>query len=330
MKALFITNAGPDIGGGHLSRCLALSQALESRGVACSWILNENALPQASALGMEGIIFLRDIFCRESINMAQEADFVIVDSYLAPRDFFRGIARTVKLVAIDDLNDRGAEFFASVVVNYGFGASRELYGSPSPECRYLLGPGYALLRKEYWTLVPEDGGDVLFVPGAADVAGTALDIAGWWGEAHPPVAIALGPLVPESRCRAVSKIARGRGNVKIFRAPDDFPAMLSRAGFVICTASVTAYEALAMKKKTAVFFVAANQDRLGGLLAGMGAAYNIGKWGSSSREKIGDAISFVPDETVLRGIVNPRGAVRCAQEIISACGGRQSLRGTRF
>ena len=314
MKALLITNAGPDIGGGHLSRCLALSQALAARGVVCSWVFNENALPQAGALGMEGIIYLRDIFCRESINIAQEADFVVVDSYLAPVDFFSGISRAAKLVVIDDLHDRGAEFFASVVINYGFGASGELYGSL--DCRYLLGPSYALLRKEYWTLEPEDGRNVLFVPGAADVAGTALDIASWWSEAHPPLAIALGPLVPESRCRAVNEIAGGRGNVRIFRSAADFPAILSRAGSVICTASVTAYEALAMRKKTAVFFVAANQDKLGGLLAGMGAAYNIGKWGSSSREEIENAISFVPDGTVLRGIVNPRGAVRCAQEVI--------------
>jgi spore coat polysaccharide biosynthesis predicted glycosyltransferase SpsG len=314
MKAVFITNAGPDIGGGHLSRCLALAQALELRGTSCSWILNEGAAPQSSALGIEEKSFLKDIFCRESVKVASGADFAVVDSYAATAGFFRDIAEVTRLVAIDDLHDGAPELYADAVINYGFGASGELYSSQN--CRYLLGPRYALLRKEYWTLLPEEGSDVLFVPGAADVAGTAFDMARWWSAAYPPLTIVLGPLVPVSRRKAVSEIARGRGNIKILNAPDDFPAILSRAKFVICTASVTAYESLAMEKKTALFCVAANQDKLGGLLDEMGVAYNIGGWRGASREKIEDALLFSPGGTALRGIVNPRGAIACAEELL--------------
>jgi spore coat polysaccharide biosynthesis predicted glycosyltransferase SpsG len=314
MNAVFITNAGPDIGGGHLSRCLALAQALELRGASCSWILNEDAAPQSAALGIDGAFFLKDIFCRESVAVASGADFAVVDSYDANADFFRDIAIATRLVAIDDLRDRGAWLYADAVINYGFDAPKGLH--PPEDCRCLLGPTYALLRKEYWTLAPEEGSYVLFVPGAADVAETALDMAAWWREGLPELAIALGPLVSPSRAEAVRETASAAGNVKILHAPGEFPAILSRAKFVICTASVTAYEALAMEKKTAVFFVAANQDKLGGLLEEMGAAYNIGEWRVASREKIERALSFSPGGTVLRGIVNPRGAIACAEELL--------------
>ena len=58
MKAAFITHAGPDIGGGHLSRCFALSRALGRFGVESVWIVNEGARSQAAALGVVGAVYL--------------------------------------------------------------------------------------------------------------------------------------------------------------------------------------------------------------------------------------------------------------------------------
>ncbi|MDR3255886.1 MAG: hypothetical protein LBT31_10010 [Synergistaceae bacterium] len=320
MRAVFITNAGENIGGGHLSRCLALSQALETFGVGASWILNDGALVQAEKNALRDAVFFGDPFSSGAVVRQNSfcGDFFVVDSYLPGADFYRELSGKGPLVAIDDLSDRGVERCASAVINYGIGASRGMYES-SP-ARFILGPRYALLRRDYWNLEPETGEYVFFVPGAADVLNAAETAIGLWEKVLPMLVVALGPLVPGDRRARVTRAAEGRANVSVLSDPPNFPSLLANAGAVFCSASVTAYEALAMRKKTAVFSVAQNQDGLGGILRRLMAAYDIGDWKGVSRGKIRDALAFCPDGAVLDGLVNGRGALECAAELVRLFG----------
>jgi spore coat polysaccharide biosynthesis predicted glycosyltransferase SpsG len=302
-----------------LSRCFALSQALAARGAESSWILNEDARVQAESVGLENAVFLNDPFSDLAAGFFDDADFAVVDSYIPKTGFYGEIAARTKLVAIDDLHDRGVERFSSVLVNYSIGARREFYDSD--RCKYLLGPRYALLREEYWSMAPEDGDYVLFVPGAADVAGSAAVAAAVWRGGMCRLVIALGPLVSEARIEETMRAAEGKDNVKILAPPRDFAKLLAGAGFVICTASVTAYEALAMRKRVAVFSAAGNQLGLGGILSGMGAACDMGSSGDITSDSLEDALRFVPKRGVGDGLVNPRGALDCALEILRALNG---------
>ena len=99
--------------------------------------------------------------------MIEGASFVLVDSYIPEASFYEAVSKKNRLAVIDDLSDRGVERYSSVVINYGIVASMGGYG-PS-EARFLLGPRYTPLRREYWDLEAADGGYVLLVPGAADL-----------------------------------------------------------------------------------------------------------------------------------------------------------------
>jgi spore coat polysaccharide biosynthesis predicted glycosyltransferase SpsG len=168
-------------------------------------------------------------------------------------------------------------------------------------------------------LEPSGGDYALFVPGAADVLGCSEVIIEWWPSDGPELIVVLGPLVPECRRSNAWAALSGRKNIKILCDPGDFAHILSGAGFVICTASVTAYEALAMEKWTAVFSVAPNQDGLGATLAGLGAAYDLGGWEGMSAAKLVDAISFKP-ALALKGFVSKDGAILCADELLKLLG----------
>jgi spore coat polysaccharide biosynthesis predicted glycosyltransferase SpsG len=133
--------------------------------------------------------------------------------------------------------------------------------------------------------------------------------------------IALGPLVPAQRLEAVREISLGRGNVEILHNASDFPLLLSRARLVICTASVTAYEALAMEKRTAVFSVAPNQGSFGERLARMGVALDLGDWNGIGRDDIYGALSYEPDARPLKGLVKRDGALLCARRLLGLLGG---------
>lgn len=220
----------------------------------------------------------------------------------------------MKVVAIDDLHDRGVERFAEVVINYGIGAKPWFY-APT-RCRLLLGPAYALLRREYWDAKPRKGRGVLFVPGASDVLGCSKDMIGLWRPEWPRLTVALGALVPEGERRVAARAAENCRNVNVLSAPSDFPSLLADAEMVVCSASVTAYEALAMQKRLAVFSAASNQEGLGRKLSRIGAAYDLTDWKSVNAGMISEALDFSPQRGVLENLVRKDGAMRCAQELL--------------
>jgi spore coat polysaccharide biosynthesis predicted glycosyltransferase SpsG len=319
MKSLFITNAGPNIGGGHLSRCFALSCALNTLGVDSRWILNDAARPQAAALGITDASYLRDPFSDECLPARESADFAVADSYIPGADFYIRVSERMPLVVVDDLHDRGLERFADILINYGIGANRRLYGD-APR-KFLLGPRYALLREEYWRLRPKDGDYTLFTAGASDVLNCSADISSLWRTDMGRLIVVLGPLISEETKLRVLRETSGKRGVEVLAAPDNFASLLARAGFVISSASVTAYEALSLEKKLAVFTAAANQRGFGEILSGIGAAYDLGDWQDVNTESIRDALKFSPNKDTLKGLVNKRGACVCAGEIVKVLGG---------
>jgi spore coat polysaccharide biosynthesis predicted glycosyltransferase SpsG len=319
MKSLFITNSGPDIGGGHLSRCFALSRALTTLGVSSGWVLNDAARPQAEALGITDASYLPGPFSGEYLPACGSADFAVADSYIPDADFYARVSERMPLVVIDDLHESGAERFADILINYGIGASRSPYGAA--RCKLLIGPRYTLLREDYWELDPAEGEYVMFAPGASDAAGSAPTVAGWWRSDWGRLVTALGPLTPGEVIAETRWAASGKNNVEILISPPRFPYILANAGRVICSASVTANEALAMEKPVAVFSAAENQRGLGKILECRGVAYDLGNWSEVTPDSIEAAIAFSPNRAALRGLVNKRGALVCAGDIVKILGG---------
>jgi spore coat polysaccharide biosynthesis predicted glycosyltransferase SpsG len=165
-------------------------------------------------------------------------------------------------------------------------------------------------------MVPVEGDYVMFAPGSADVMGSAAILAEWWSGDMGRLSIVLVPLVPKKRVENTFHAVLGKKNIKILVAPRNFASLLAGARFAICSASVTAYEALALEKRTAVFSAADNQRGLGEILSGVGAAYCLGDWPSVTPASIIEATRFLPRRGVLRGLVNKRGALASANDIL--------------
>jgi predicted glycosyltransferase len=60
-----------------------------------------------------------------------------------------------------------------------------------------------------------------------------------WGEDLLPLRAVLGPRVDPERAERLAAAAQDRRNVRILRAPADFPVLLATAEIVVCTSSVT-------------------------------------------------------------------------------------------
>jgi len=384
---LFLTHGGSRIGGGHLSRCLALAGAFEELGVPCLWAVDPESralLPEGAvaldreedpfALGAEHLrSLLFGVPSRFSLRSsegdgASEAPGssarpgrgirgILVDSYAPSLEWLRILAGKTPLVVIDDDRSRPVERVARVLINYnlnaeeipygesGWGEVRGAGGAP----RLLLGPRYALIRPEVARLVqsrplPRDGGMegggslasppksverifprgngggrsgtrfVLLVSGGADAAGVTEEVVRGWEEDLLPLRAVLGPRVAPERAERLMAEARGRENVRVLRAPADFPALLAEAELVACTSSVTAYEALALGRRLIVFQTAENQAGIGRKIGRMGWGIDLGRWGTGSCEGLRAAVRRPPD--VPPPLVNPQGALEVAREVL--------------
>lgn len=103
-------------------------------------------------------------------------------------------------------------------------------------------------------------------------------------------------------------------NLSFLRDPPDLPERMSRAGAVLCTSSVTSYEAISLRKPLVVFQTADNQLAIGREIERRGLGLNLGRWGEWGPEELRQALENLPPAPA--AAVNPRGAKRAAAELL--------------
>ena len=92
MKVIILTEGGKNIGFGHITRCSALYQAFEEKGIIPEFIVN----------GDDSILDLLSDKRHQIFNWIEKkeylfdyiknADIVIIDSYLAEKDIYERIS----------------------------------------------------------------------------------------------------------------------------------------------------------------------------------------------------------------------------------------------
>lgn len=177
MKLLIRADASPQIGTGHVRRCLALADQAANRGwTVCFAIRNPDAntiqLVHNSGHSVRALLtdtvtgrptnktvvkhahwlsVPQELDAEETAMFADEirADWVVVDHYALDIEWHRIVRKHCQnIMVIDDLADR--DFDCSLLLDQNLGAREKAYGERvHSECKYLFGPNYALLRQEF-------------------------------------------------------------------------------------------------------------------------------------------------------------------------------------
>lgn len=150
MKVIILTEGGRGIGFGHITRCLALRAAFAKEGIPVTLVVCGDASVKKQFGTQLDLIFN---WLKEPERLAQtlrHASIVIVDSYLAPIEFYKKIAKSILVpVYLDDY--RRLPYPRGIVVNGSTGADKFHYPQQSGKT-YLLGSRYALLRQDFWRI----------------------------------------------------------------------------------------------------------------------------------------------------------------------------------
>jgi len=165
MRAHILTEGGGPLGFGHITRCLALGQALNCRGVTVKYHIN----------GEKPVLDLVRGFKAVSENWLDrlplvlegmaDADLIVVDSYEAAHDDYLEIADSgATAVYIDDTCR--LSYPPGIVLN-GTVYAGSLPYPESDDLLYLLGPDHILLRMPFWntgTATIKERGNLVMIP----------------------------------------------------------------------------------------------------------------------------------------------------------------------
>jgi len=146
------------MGTGHVMRCLALAQGWQDAGGNVVFAMAQSTPAVDARLRSEGmeVVRLKDLpnaleDAREiaALAYARDAACVVVDGYQFDSEYQRNLKNAgLKLLFVDDLG-QCKHYFADLVLNQNVHATENMYHHREAYTRLLLGPRYAMLRRDF-------------------------------------------------------------------------------------------------------------------------------------------------------------------------------------
>ncbi len=268
-SVLFRADGNPQIGLGHVMRCLALAEMIGP-------IYNRRfaivqPAPEVVSLIEEksvAIISLQTTDLDAFLDLVETDEVVVLDGYSFTTDFQRAVRQRARaLVFIDDLvTDYQV---ADVVVNHAGGLTEYDYKA-EPYTQFLLGPRYALLRPPFFTPktpIPVEG--PIFVSlGGADPSNTTLQVLEGILERFGSlkqewrVHVVVGPL--QQNRPAIEALQSSFKYLKILSnlTAEQMVAELTKCQLAVTACSTVAYEVCSVGRPLIAIQTADNQEKI--------------------------------------------------------------------
>ena len=153
-RVMFLADCGPEVGGGHVMRCLSLARALLDLGATCAFVatpaagkvLDAFADPRIQRLPADGAPLHALVDAARDHAAAWNANVGVVDHYGLSGEQEARIA--IPIATIDDLADRPHRCMLLIDPSLGR-ETRDYEHLTPPGALTLTGPAYALLAPAY-------------------------------------------------------------------------------------------------------------------------------------------------------------------------------------
>jgi UDP-2,4-diacetamido-2,4,6-trideoxy-beta-L-altropyranose hydrolase len=290
-------DADARMGTGHLMRCLALGQAWKDAGGEVLFLTrcaNGNLLARIREEGFsvcpltDPASSLDDLRQEKEILRRHPRAWWVLDGYhFDPSYQLRLKTLGARLLVIDDMNHLPC-YHADLVLNQNIHAVDLAYSCPSGGTRFLLGPRYALLRREFlrwkeWKRnIPKVAGKILVTLGGSDPDNaTPKVVRGLRGMGLPglEVSVVAGATNP-NREEIEKEMAPLPPAFRLLTAVEDMPRWMAWADMAISAGGSTVWEMAFMGLPNLVLVLADNQFPIAGRLGQEGISGNLG-WADS-------------------------------------------------
>lgn len=342
-RILFVADAGPAVGGGHVMRCLTLARALQDEGAACAFLATPVVAAVLNAFGADvaripaadpppsGLV-------ARAAEAARDVDALVIDHYGLSALDHQAIAGGRPTLVIDDLADR--PLAADLVLDSGPARKAVDYDGLIPAgAELLLGPNnapvrpaFAALRKEALARRAQAGPvrRILVSLGLTDVGGITgrvvdliLPLA---GEAVLDVVLGSGaPSLPRLR-----DLAAAEPRLALHVDSQDMPRLTLEADLAVGAGGSTSWERCVLALPTLLLVLAANQREASAALAGADAVLALDVAEPDFDAAFAEPFARLLAEPLLRdrlsaasaAVCDGRGAARVAERFLGVLAAR--------
>lgn len=334
-EIIFRADAYPEIGTGHVMRCLALADACREDGAAtcfAGYIADEVLRARIGHNGHGLILLPQDAGNDWLDRVRSRTRWVVLDGYdFSVQDQAEIRNAGPSLLVVDDMAKLD-EFVADIVLNQNFHANVEAYHAAGT-AKMLMGPRFALLRREFIEHAPRARGmearRLLVTLGGADPQGACLLIMEAIAKIGSPgleVLVIAGSSNPHlGRLEAAAQHARIRGHIiSVQHYTEDMPGAMTWADIAIIAAGSTSLEVAYMGLPALVLTLADNQEPIGAAMHALGVAESLGWYDVLSANAVAGALESLIKDAPRRikmsergkAIVDGQGSRRVAGEML--------------
>lgn len=279
LNLLIRADAGGDLGTGHVMRMIALGQAWQDGGGRVVFACAACPSMMVARLESEGFEFkTRDIEPGSTedlqwvieLAVSRTADWVVLDGYHFKEGFQQKLRdQGIRVMAVDDCG-HCETWPAHAVLNVNLHAGKDTVAGAAHahDTSFLLGPRFALLRREFQTLPSPNPPDpdgrlrILVTFGGVDPTGAALSVvhnlASVAGSFRFRVRALVGTANP--RAEEFANLALSHTDWLVVKETShDMPAEYAWADRIISAGGGTCLEWLRFRKPGWVLSIADNQ-----------------------------------------------------------------------
>jgi len=330
------------MGSGHAMRCLALAQAWQDGGGTVLFAMAQSTAGVSELLKAEGKAVVAVSATPGSAEDSTEttelanhhsAVYTVLDGYHFTADYQRDFKQSSrKLLCIDDTAP-AQHYFADIVLNQNLHACDAMYAAREPQTRLLLGPRFALLRREFapWrefrrTFATETS-RVLVTMGGSDPENFTLTVMrALQLMSNPKLDVTIVVGGSNLHYDEVQNFARQMPiKTRVLRDVSNMPELMAWADVAISAAGSTCWELCLLGLPSLLVDVAPNQHPIAVEMDRRGAAVYLGLGSTATVEKIAyelDRVLLSPEQRSAmsehaRALVDGRGAERVRRTILA-------------
>jgi UDP-2,4-diacetamido-2,4,6-trideoxy-beta-L-altropyranose hydrolase len=326
------------IGTGHAMRCLALAQGWQDAGGGAVFAMAQATPAVEERLQREsmGVARLKAEpgsaeDAKETVALAREkqASWVVVDGYLFTAEYQAALKSAgLKVLFIDD-NGHAGRYSADLVLNQNAHANEAMYPSREASTRILLGPRYALLRREFaawrgWEReIPAIARNVLVTMGGSDpdnFTRQAVDGLRAIKDESLRIRVLAGGNNPH--LASLEELRTNVGNsIQLVRDATDMPEQMSWADLAVAGAGSACLEMCLMGLPALLVDLAENQTPIANEFARRGTAYHLGSSKTVEPDLVEAETRRLRASAAKRGAMSQRG-----RELVDGTGAERVVR----
>ena len=273
---LIRTDASREIGTGHFMRCFALADAFIDNGEKAVFSFSSTIPDLVSRLDVRqiehhtiGAVIGTDGDANATATLAKEigAQWVLLDGYRFDGQYQAYLkAAGLKIMMIDDFS-HAEKYYADLVLNQNASASPSLYETKLEGSRLLLGPKYAMIRREFIRLMGRRiesikplAERILITLGGSDPCNRTAQVVACLKDADDQsseVLVIVG--AANNDYALIEKNSRSRKNLHIVKNPPDIAEIMASVDLAIVSGGTSTYELCYLGVPFIVIIIADNQ-----------------------------------------------------------------------